>query len=40
MLKILAEKNKRWAFRYYVIKTPIFFVPRETGRLLLTSVGR
>ena len=64
------EKNRRWSFRYYVIRTPIFipwnciqitdakfpmrrhlrfsvlstkamfFVPRETGRLLLTSAGR
>jgi len=64
------ENKRRWSFRYYVIKTPIFipwnciqitdakfpmrrhlrfsvlstkamfFVPRETGRLLLTSVGR
>jgi hypothetical protein len=63
-------KNRRWSFRYYVIRTPlfipwnciqisdakfpmrrhlrfsvpsnkaIFFVPRETGRLLLTSAGR
>jgi hypothetical protein len=64
------ERNRRWSFRYYAIRTPIlipwnciqiadarfpmrrhlrfsvistkatFFVPRETGRLLLTSVGR
>jgi hypothetical protein len=64
------EKNRRWSWRYYVIRTPIlipwtyiqispakfpmrkylrfsvpsnkttFFVPRETGRLLLTRVGR
>jgi hypothetical protein len=63
------EKNRRWSFRYYVIRTSIFipwnciqitdakfpmrrhlrfsvlptkamfFVPRETGRLLLTSAG-
>jgi hypothetical protein len=63
------EKNRRWSWRYHVIRTPIlipwnciqisdarfpmrghlrfsvpsnkatFFVPRETGRLLLTSAG-
>jgi len=64
------KKNRRWSFRYYVIRTPIFipwncmqigdakfpmrghlrfsvpsnkanfFIPREVGRLLLTSAGR
>ena len=64
------EKNRRWSFRYHVIRTPIFipwksmqigdarfplrghlrftvpsnkttfFIPRETGRLLLASAGR
>jgi hypothetical protein len=64
------ERNRRWSFRYYVIRTPIFipwnrmqianakfpmqkhlrfsvssskanfFIPRETGRRLLMSVGR
>jgi hypothetical protein len=64
------DKNRRWSFRFYVIRTPLFipwnciqisdakfpmrrhlrfsvpsnktnfFVPRETGRLLLTSARR
>jgi hypothetical protein len=63
------ERNRRWSFRYYVIKTPIFipwsdmqigdakfplrrylrfsvpsnkavfFIPRETGRLLQSAAG-
>ncbi len=64
------KKSRRWSFRYYVIRKPIFipwdcmqigdakfpmrgylrfnvssnratfFIPRETGRRLLTNVGR
>jgi len=64
------KKNRRWSFRYYVIRTPMFipwncmqisdakfpmrghlrfnvpsnkatfFIPRETGRLLLENAGR
>ena len=64
------KKNRRWSFRYYVIRTPVlipwncieignakfpmrghlrfnvpsnkatFFIPRETGRLLLENAGR